>query len=185
MANCVSALVYGVNARTCDLISAGRAYAKISPTLAGLARIQRLRDKGILRVNHLAPFNVCPGVERVPPEVWSIIEQEVITSAVRDARLEMLEQVVCKACDQWRAEAKADDAVACGTCAVGSEMLIEHFKFEAKLARQGRWRAKVFATHWLDLYKHDEDCEDVYQINHDWVHSDARAGLNSAVSSNF
>lgn len=155
MADSLAGVVYGVNVRTCDLVAAGKAYAQVHPALTALHRIQRLREKGTIRVEVGQPS----GVERVPVEVWSMIEQSVIDCGVEDGRAEVAKEVICEECDSGGAELEAHMAVLRGSVKYSSEMLVAHFLFESKLARLDRRATKNWADEWVDFGAWDETCD--------------------------
>ena len=104
-------LIYGQAVLAADVLAASLAPTDLKPTLLGLDRLINLRKRGSLRcAKRQAESSSCEGVlERVPVEVFTMIEQKSIESAVEDARLEIMAQCECVECSGLRIEMAAAD----------------------------------------------------------------------------
>lgn len=89
MGDSLAGLLYGVTASVADLAAAGRAFRLMQPTLTGLELIQSRRNHSNIG-NHF--------LNGVPAEVWSMIEDQLRSVAVTQARLDLLEAVHCEEC---------------------------------------------------------------------------------------
>jgi hypothetical protein len=160
MTECFAGLVYGVNAKAGDVVAAVRAYAQVRLTLAGLQIIHRRLERGFLRATHTVkrkryPFGFTTttrpsAIERVPCEVWAMIEQEVITAAVREARLEVVDQLLCIECRRARAQDTADDLVSDGHTPESTPSLVKHCELVLKHERATAAQARVWDPDWVE-----------------------------------
>lgn len=176
MADSLAGLVYGINVRTCDLIAAGKAFAQVHPALIALHHIQRLRDKCTIRVEAGKP----DGVERVPVEVWTMIEQSVIDCGVENGRVEVVKSTVCEMCDEVQAESEAQSLSMSGIVKTKSAMLVGHFMLESKRMRDDRLATRKWADEWIDWCLASDDCDNGFSRG-SWIQSGAQEGLERTV----
>lgn len=111
MAESTAAIAYGVCVRTCDLVAAGEAYARLSPVLIALDLLTARRAAGTLRTS----LGVTGGaLERVPGEVWEMIKQAMIDAEVHAARCAIQSEWACEECAEiqagiWAIELNGDE----------------------------------------------------------------------------
>lgn len=87
-----TSVLYGLSVRTCDLVAAGRAYARYEPVGRATELISLRRQQGTLQASGC----MTDVLNRVPEEVWGLIRQASRVWAVKEARIELLEEVTCK-----------------------------------------------------------------------------------------
>lgn len=94
-----SQLVYGLFVQTADLVIASRIFCKLSSFRHALSKLQRQRA---LR----SQTGSSSAVERVPVELWEMIEAELVDLELVPTRLGLLrEESVCELCieiEQWQ-----------------------------------------------------------------------------------
>jgi len=180
MADSYAGLVYGISVQACDLVAASRAHASIHHALHAVDQIAQLSQKGTLQVESNAPN----GVQRVPVEVWLLVEEALIDEAVRSARAEMIERLVCEECDQARAEDKAEDLAALGYVIETTDMLLAHFKYEAKSMREWGLKQNIWEAGWFEGY--EAGCErhhtDGVWDQHEWFQGAVQESFQNPVS---
>ncbi len=148
MADSYAGLVYGINAHACDLLAAMRAHSSIHPALHAVDQVAQLCRKGALQVRKPESS----AIERVPSEIWLMVEQSLIGDALRVARTDILERLVCEECDHARAEDKAEELATLGHVLEVTDMLLDHFLYEAKSMREWHVR-RCTDEHWSEGYE--------------------------------
>ncbi len=180
MAESFIGLVYGINARTSDLVCSSRAFTHIKPTLAALAKIRRLRQAGALQAEPVVAAHGS-AVVRVPIELWNEVEREVIALAVQQARVEMIEEVVCQTCARQAAEEAAESALPNGgDDSEAFQALTDKLLAEARTQRGEEQVFSGWNECWIDC---DEGCESRLEwLWEEWHEHIVKLGLNSEVS---
>lgn len=182
MADCMAGVVYGLNARTCDLIAAGQAYSQVRPALSAIDKIVHLRQSGTLRFRRGGMKESV--LNEVPVEMWTMIRQGVIDEAVGAARAGMQEALHCDECEREGARRKADKLVNDGHLAKVSPNLLSHLYEEAKESRIAHQRVKVWASHWIDHTSGAGWCHSTLNAKDEWLTETAPEGLGNEVSQN-
>lgn len=94
-----------------------------------------------------------------------MVEKELITIAVLDARAELVNDLICSPCDFERAETSADCLLKAGCVSRVTPSLIDHFCAEAKHDRAEATKTKLTDPEWVDVGFTDCSCGYFADIN--------------------
>lgn len=167
-----TSLVHGLDVRTCDLVVAARAFASLEPIWDAIAEVQQQRHDHAARTINT---NQLPATYRIPVEVWDMVKQFAIDTAVFEMRGAVQVELSCGECHRrevdWRVGTQAPEEDGYEL----EEFVAAQVSEEARRARERSVRTMEWADG--DVCRHNSAAKDYAAFR--------AQGLHSKVSSEF